>query len=54
MTQFVPLDGYSVTATTAPSKFNPGFTTEEIAQIAKLIGEITLSTALPLDWKSYD
>ena len=38
MTQFVPLDGYSVTATTAPSKFNPGFTTEEIAQIAKLIG----------------
>lgn len=38
MTQLVPLDGYSVTATTAPSKFNPGFTTEEIAQIAKLIG----------------
>lgn len=38
MTQYVPLDGYSVTATTAPSKLNMPFTSDEVAELARVVG----------------
>lgn len=38
MTQYVPLDGYTVTATTAPSKLNMPFTSDEVAELARVVG----------------
>lgn len=38
MTQYVPLDGYTVTATTAPSKQNLLFTQDEVAELARVVG----------------
>lgn len=38
MTQYVPLDGYTVTATTAPSKQNLLFTPDEVAELARVVG----------------
>lgn len=38
MTQYVPLDGYTVTATTAPSKLNMPFTSDEVAGLARVVG----------------
>lgn len=38
MTQYVPLDGYTVTATTAPSRLNMPFTSDEVAELARVVG----------------
>jgi hypothetical protein len=38
MTQYVSLDGYTVTATTAPSKQNLLFTPDEVAELARAVG----------------
>lgn len=38
MTQYVTLDGYTVTATTAPSKLNMPFTSDEVAELARVVG----------------
>lgn len=38
MTQYVPLDGYTVTATTAPSRLNTPFTSDEVAELARVVG----------------
>lgn len=38
MTQYVSLDGYTVTATTAPSKQNLLFTQDEVAELARVVG----------------
>lgn len=38
MTQYVPLDDYIVTATTAPSKLNMPFTSDEVAELARVVG----------------
>lgn len=38
MTQYVPLDGYTVTATTAPSRLNMPFTPDEVAELARVVG----------------
>lgn len=38
MTQYVSLDGYTVTATTAPSKQNLLFTPDEVAELARVVG----------------
>lgn len=38
MTQYVPLDGYTVTAITAPSRLNMPFTSDEVAELARVVG----------------
>lgn len=38
MTQYVPLDSYTVTATTAPSRLNMPFTSDEVAELARVVG----------------
>ena len=38
MTQYVPLDGYTVTATTAPSRLNMPSTSDEVAELARVVG----------------
>lgn len=38
MTQYVPLDGYTVTATTAPSRLNMPFTSDEVAELRPRVG----------------
>jgi hypothetical protein len=38
MTQYVPLDGYTVTATTATSRLNMPFTSDEVAELARVVG----------------
>jgi hypothetical protein len=38
MTQYVPLDGYTVTATTATSRLNLPFTSDEVAELARVVG----------------
>lgn len=38
MTQYVPLDGYTVTATTAPSRLNMPFTSDAVAELARVVG----------------
>lgn len=38
MTQYVPLDGYTVTATTATSRLNLPFTSDEVTELARVVG----------------
>lgn len=38
MTQYVPLNGYTVTATTATSRLNLPFTSDEVAELARVVG----------------
>lgn len=38
MTQYVPLGGYTVTATTATSRLNLPFTSDEVTELARVVG----------------
>jgi hypothetical protein len=38
MTQYVPLNGYTVTATTATSRLNLPFTSDEVTELARVVG----------------